>query len=122
MRAVGIVTASRVLRVGFGHAMDAVGFSESAPPFYYALAWLDRWLRRRPAADRRLLAGTFDGSVDDSAIGLGHWDPLTQQNQPHRLRGRAVRDALSRYYASRADLGAVSCPDLRRPTTCHHRR
>jgi uncharacterized membrane protein len=35
-----IVTASRVLRVGFGHAMDAVGFSESAPPLYYALAWV----------------------------------------------------------------------------------
>jgi 4-amino-4-deoxy-L-arabinose transferase-like glycosyltransferase len=35
-----IVTASRVLRVGFVHAMDAVGFSESAPPLYYALAWL----------------------------------------------------------------------------------
>ncbi len=35
-----IVTASRVLRDGFGHAMDAVGFSESAPPLYYALAWV----------------------------------------------------------------------------------
>jgi mannosyltransferase len=35
-----IVTASRVLRVGFGHVMDAVGFSESAPPLYYALAWI----------------------------------------------------------------------------------
>jgi mannosyltransferase len=35
-----IVTASRVLRAGFGHAMDAVWFSESAPPLYYALAWL----------------------------------------------------------------------------------
>ncbi|HET7589955.1 MAG TPA: glycosyltransferase family 39 protein [Solirubrobacterales bacterium] len=35
-----VVTASRVLRVGFGHAMDAVGFSESAPPLYYALAWV----------------------------------------------------------------------------------
>src|SRR6201986_3366219 len=35
-----IVTASRILRVGFGHAMDAVGFSESAPPLYYALAWV----------------------------------------------------------------------------------
>jgi len=34
-----IVTASRVLRGSFGHAMDAVGFSESAPPLYYALAW-----------------------------------------------------------------------------------
>ncbi|HET7120076.1 MAG TPA: glycosyltransferase family 39 protein [Solirubrobacterales bacterium] len=35
-----IVTASRVLREGFGHAMSAVGFSESAPPLYYALAWV----------------------------------------------------------------------------------
>lgn len=35
-----IVTASRILRGGFLHAMDAVGFSESAPPLYYALAWL----------------------------------------------------------------------------------
>lgn len=35
-----IVTASRVLRGSFWHAMDAVGFSESAPPLYYALAWL----------------------------------------------------------------------------------
>jgi mannosyltransferase len=35
-----IVTASRVLRGGFFHAMDAVGFSESAPPLYYALAWI----------------------------------------------------------------------------------
>jgi uncharacterized membrane protein len=35
-----IVTASRVLRGGFGHAMDAVNFSESAPPLYYAIAWV----------------------------------------------------------------------------------
>ncbi|HEX3324935.1 MAG TPA: glycosyltransferase family 39 protein [Solirubrobacterales bacterium] len=35
-----IVTASRILRDGFWHAMDAVGFSESAPPLYYALAWI----------------------------------------------------------------------------------
>jgi len=35
-----IVTASRVLRADFVHAMEAVGFSESAPPLYYALAWL----------------------------------------------------------------------------------
>lgn len=35
-----IVTASRVLGGDFGHAMDAVGFSESAPPLYYALAWV----------------------------------------------------------------------------------
>jgi 4-amino-4-deoxy-L-arabinose transferase-like glycosyltransferase len=35
-----IVTASRVLRGSFPHAMDVIGFSESAPPLYYALAWL----------------------------------------------------------------------------------
>ena len=35
-----IVTASRILRGSFVHAMNAVGFSESAPPLYYALAWL----------------------------------------------------------------------------------
>jgi len=35
-----IVTASRVLRGSFGHAMNVVGFSESAPPLYYVLAWL----------------------------------------------------------------------------------
>lgn len=34
-----IVTASRILRGSFGQAMNAVGFSESAPPLYYALAW-----------------------------------------------------------------------------------
>ncbi len=34
-----IVTTSRILRDGFWHAMDAVGFSESAPPLYYAVAW-----------------------------------------------------------------------------------
>jgi mannosyltransferase len=35
-----VVTASRILRGSFGHAMNAVGFSESAPPLYYALAWI----------------------------------------------------------------------------------
>jgi mannosyltransferase len=35
-----IVTASRILRGDLWHAMDAVGFSESAPPLYYAVAWL----------------------------------------------------------------------------------
>ncbi len=34
-----VVTAGRILRGSFWHAMDAVGFSESAPPLYYALAW-----------------------------------------------------------------------------------
>jgi mannosyltransferase len=35
-----IVTATRILPGGFWQAMEAVGSSESAPPLYYALAWL----------------------------------------------------------------------------------
>jgi len=35
-----IVTATRIMRGGFGQAMDAVSSSESAPPLYYALAWV----------------------------------------------------------------------------------
>jgi 4-amino-4-deoxy-L-arabinose transferase-like glycosyltransferase len=35
-----VVTASRILDGDFWHAMDAVGYSESAPPLYYAIAWL----------------------------------------------------------------------------------
>jgi mannosyltransferase len=35
-----VVTASRVLRDGFGHAMHAVWVGESTPPVYYALAWV----------------------------------------------------------------------------------
>jgi mannosyltransferase len=34
-----IVTAGRILGSDFGQAMNAVGYSESAPPLYYALAW-----------------------------------------------------------------------------------
>jgi uncharacterized membrane protein len=35
-----IVTVSRILPSGFPEALDAVGYSESTPPLYYALAWL----------------------------------------------------------------------------------
>jgi 4-amino-4-deoxy-L-arabinose transferase-like glycosyltransferase len=35
-----VVTAVRILPGSFTHAMNAVDFSESAPPLYYALAWL----------------------------------------------------------------------------------
>jgi len=34
-----IVTASRILPGGFWQSMNAVGYSESAPPLYYAIAW-----------------------------------------------------------------------------------
>jgi uncharacterized membrane protein len=35
-----VVTASRILRAGFGHAMDQVWTGESTPPVFYALAWV----------------------------------------------------------------------------------
>ena len=35
-----VVTASRVLQPSFFHSMEVVGYSESAPPLYYALAWV----------------------------------------------------------------------------------
>jgi mannosyltransferase len=35
-----IVTASRILRGGFGHAMSQVWTGESTPPVFYALAWV----------------------------------------------------------------------------------
>jgi len=34
-----VVTAERVLQADFFQTMDVVGYSESAPPLYYALAW-----------------------------------------------------------------------------------
>jgi mannosyltransferase len=35
-----VVTASRILRAGFGHAMHQVWAGESTPPVFYALAWV----------------------------------------------------------------------------------
>ncbi len=35
-----IVTASRILRGGFGHAMHQVWAGESTPPVFYAIAWV----------------------------------------------------------------------------------
>jgi mannosyltransferase len=35
-----VVTASRILRAGFGHAMHQVWAGESTPPVFYAIAWV----------------------------------------------------------------------------------
>lgn len=85
---------------------------------YFALAWLDRWLGGDRSASGRLFGARFGRSVDVSAIGLGHWDPVEQRNVPYHLAGRAVRDALSRYYLSTADVDGIECPDLRAPHGC----
>jgi dienelactone hydrolase len=85
---------------------------------YYVLAWLDRWLGGPRDAAQRLVAKRFDASVDRSSIGLGHWNPATQVNEPYRIAGTPVRDALSSYYVSRADFGSHHCTDLRRAAVC----
>jgi dienelactone hydrolase len=79
---------------------------------YFALAWLDRWLKGDSGG--RLLARTFDSSVDVSAVGLGAWDPVTQHNVPRRLRGASVGDALSDLYLSEAAFDGHRCTDLHR--------
>jgi pimeloyl-ACP methyl ester carboxylesterase len=85
---------------------------------YYVLAWLDRWLGSAPGAGRRLVAKRFDASVDRSSIGLGRWNPLTTTNEPYRIAGTPVRDALSSYYVSQADFGNHHCTDLRKTAHC----
>jgi hypothetical protein len=85
---------------------------------YYALAWLDRWLRGQRSATPRLLGPRFDRSIDASSIGLGHWDPAGERNVPYRIAGLQVRDLLSRYYLSESRFDGVDCADLRVPRGC----
>jgi pimeloyl-ACP methyl ester carboxylesterase len=82
---------------------------------YFALAWLDRAFKRpRRSANRRLLAARFDSSVDRSSIGLGRWDAATMTNDPYRITGARIADALSSNYVSRYAFGGRSCDDMRR--------
>jgi hypothetical protein len=80
---------------------------------YFALAWLDRALRR-PGGTRRLLARRFDRSVDRSSIGLGRWDPVAMANRPYRIGGGRIADALSAAYVSRYAFGGRACGDMKR--------
>ncbi len=66
-----IVTASRVLRDGFWHAMNAVGFSESAPPLYYALAWVWTQLTGTGEFGLRSLSALAGVATVPVAYGLG---------------------------------------------------
>lgn len=104
---------------------------------YYNLAWLDRYLKGRLVLDddggvvstggrtavqerayrqsvafeayQRLIADTFDGSVDKHNISQGFWDPVKAAtsgdplwggNVPYRLQGKSTRDRWSYYYRS----------------------
>ena len=66
-----IVTASRVLGGSFGEAMDAVNFSESAPPLYYALAWLWTQLTGTAEYGLRSLSALFGVATVPVAFLLG---------------------------------------------------
>ncbi len=94
---------------------------------YFALAWLDRYLKgevrgrrrgdesvQRRDALRRLVARRFDRSVDRSSIGLGVWDPVGASNRPYQIGNEAIADALSYYYVSRYAFDGRSCVDMRR--------
>ena len=80
---------------------------------YDSLAWLDRWVKGDRTGTQRVFADRFDRSVDVSSIGLGTWDPVTRSNRPYLIAGLATRDALSRYYVSRAAMDDRDCMDLR---------
>jgi len=66
-----IVTASRILRGDFFHAMEAVGFSESAPPLYYALAWAWTQLTGTGEAGLRSLSALAGAATVPVAYLLG---------------------------------------------------
>lgn len=82
---------------------------------YYAQAWFDRFLKgaaTSAGARARLLARTFDDSVDGSSIGQGTWDPL-RGNVPYTIGGETVHSHLSPLLGSFAAFDGVDCDDLR---------
>lgn len=93
---------------------------------YYAQAWLDRFLKGKPVggtaaeaaqrtdATRRLLARTFDGSVDGSSIGQGTYDLLKLKNRPYTIAGDKVSDALSLYLRSAYSFDGHECMNAQR--------
>lgn len=93
---------------------------------YHTRAWFDLHLRGKAAAFDRLVAGTFDDSVDVHAIGTGAHDLAAADptdpysgNVPHKIAGLPVQDAVSFYYLSSYSLtdpltGArATCEDMR---------
>ena len=113
-----VPTAFAVLAGSTHHAFAYLGPEAHLPASslgqrvaaYYALAWLDRWLKDDPTATQRVFADRFDRSVDVSSMGLGTWDPATRTNRPYLICGLATRNALSRYYVSRASVDAAAAP------------
>jgi len=64
-----VVTATRILPGSFWQAMDAVGYSESAPPLYYALAWL--WAQ--VAGTGELGLRSFSALAGVATVPVAYW-------------------------------------------------
>jgi dienelactone hydrolase len=82
---------------------------------YYTRAWLDRHMRRgrrAKRAGRRLLACTYDGSVDGSSIGVGSAD-ASGKNVPYRIAGLTTREQIAYRLRSSWRLGRRNGEDLR---------
>lgn len=79
---------------------------------YYATAWFDRFLKGDRSGTTRMLAKTYDGSVDKASTGLGHWNPLTQANEPYLIKGLKAKDKLSPFVTSPISFDGHVCTDL----------
>jgi pimeloyl-ACP methyl ester carboxylesterase len=82
---------------------------------YYTRAWLDRHLRRGRRAERaqrRLLACTYDGSIDSSSIGTGQADG-SGKNVPYRIAGLTTREQIAYRLRSSWRVGRRNGEDLR---------
>ena len=83
---------------------------------YYNLAWLDYHLKgdseaHKADAERRLLARSFDDSVDRTNISTGTYDPATNGNNPYLIEGEAVEDHISVWYPNIVSFGGHFCFD-----------
>jgi len=79
---------------------------------YYTRAWLDRHLRHGRRAKRRLLACTYDRSVDGSSIGTGRTD-ASGKNVPYRIAGLTTSEQIAYRLRSSWRLGKRTGEDLR---------
>jgi dienelactone hydrolase len=120
LRAAGVDTMKVSLRAATHLDFTQFGLAGTGSRYgaavagYYTLAWFDRYVRGDRSATRRLVARTFDGSADRSAIGAGAWEPPAG-NVPYTIEGVPVADRLSFYFTSayRLERGAFRCADMR---------
>ncbi|HEX8083063.1 MAG TPA: hypothetical protein VF529_02170 [Solirubrobacteraceae bacterium] len=138
LKAAGVDTQSIVLRgathLEYTYVPLVLPASQKGERFasYYTRAWFDRYLKGSAAATQRLIATTFDASIDGSAIGTGEFDQLAAAqnptdryagNVPHKIAGIPVPNALSFYYVSQYALtggktGGAKAPGARKRLVC----